>query len=139
LKAYIRIAGIPLPTFIDIEALICVILEDLVKKFRLKIEANDETKVVPLEGRSKIRVISLISNVPIAVQNLCTSGLLYIMKETKSVIILRTDWMNHYRVNIRRSNNIIKVQVNNEKARIELQYQHNYNCEYDYIGLCLLL
>ncbi len=35
-------------------ASVCIILEDLAKKLRLKIEANDETKVVPLEGESKM-------------------------------------------------------------------------------------
>src|SRR6266540_125004 len=74
LKAYIRIAGMPLPTLIDTGALVCVISKDLAKKLRLRIELNDGTKVALLEGGSKVKVIGLIPNAPIAVQNFCTSG-----------------------------------------------------------------
>ncbi len=83
-----------LPTLINIGASICVILKDLTKKLRLKIEANDRTKVVSLEGRSKVRVIGLIPNTSIAIQNLCISGSLYVMGEIELVIILETDWMD---------------------------------------------
>jgi len=51
LKAYIRIAGISLPTLIDIGASVCVISEDLVRKLELKIEVNDGIKVAPLGGK----------------------------------------------------------------------------------------
>jgi len=57
----------------------------------LKIEANDETKVAPLGGRSKIKVIGLIPNISIAIQNLRTLGLLYVMGGTELVVILGTD------------------------------------------------
>jgi len=82
LKAYIRIAGIPLPILIDTEASVCVISEDLAKKLRLKIEANNETKVTPLRGRSKVKIIGFIPNMLIAVQNLCRSELLYVIEGT---------------------------------------------------------
>src|SRR6266496_5288987 len=91
LKAYIRIAGTPLPTLIDIRASVCVISEDLAKKLRLRIELNDGTKVVPLGGGSKVKVIGLIPNAPIAVQNLRISGLLYVIGGIESVVILGTD------------------------------------------------
>jgi len=94
LKAYIRITSTPLPTLIDTGASVCVILENLAKKLRLKIEANNRTKVISLEGGSKFIVIGLISNASIAIQNLCTLGPLYVMKETESVVILETDWID---------------------------------------------
>jgi len=49
------------------EASVYVILKDFAKKLRLKIEANDGTKIAPLKGESKVKVISLIPNAPIAV------------------------------------------------------------------------
>ncbi len=67
LKIYIRIAGIPLPTLIDIGTSVYVISEDLAKKLRLKIEVNDRIKVALLGRRSKVKVIGLIPNAPIAV------------------------------------------------------------------------
>src|SRR6266498_1127960 len=109
LKAYIRIAGMPLPTLIDTEASVCVISEDLAKKLRLKIELNDGTKVTPLGGGSKVKIIGLISNASIAVQNLRTLGSLYVIGGTESVVILETDWMDRYQADIRRSDNIIEV------------------------------
>ena len=67
MKAYIRIAGIPLFTLIDTGALVCVISEILAKKLRLKIEVNDRIKVASLEGGSKVKVIGLIPNALIAI------------------------------------------------------------------------
>src|SRR6266540_5799231 len=131
LKAYIRIAGTPLPTLIDIRASVCVISEDLAKKLRLRIEPNDGTKVASLGGGSKIKVIGLILNAPIAVQNLRTLGPLYVMGGIESVVILGTDWMDHYQADIRRSDNVIEVRINDKKARIGLQYQRNCMGEYD--------
>ncbi len=42
------------------------------------------------------------------------------MEGTESVVILGTNWINHYQANIRRSNNVIEVQINDKKARIGL-------------------
>ncbi len=50
----------------------------------------------------------------------------------ESVVILETDWMDHYQVNIRRFDNVIKVRINDEKARIGFQYQWSHNYEYNY-------
>ncbi len=111
-----------MPTLIDTGTSVCVISEDLAKKLRLRIKLNDGTKVAPLGGGSKVKVIGLIPNAPIAVQNLHTPGPLYVMGGTESVVILGTDWMDRYQADIRRSDNVIEVQVNNEKARIGLQY-----------------
>ncbi len=79
---------------INIRASVCIISENLTKKLKLKIEANDGIKVAPLGGKSKVKVIGLILNAPIAIQNLHTSELLYVLGGTESVIILRTDWID---------------------------------------------
>jgi len=60
----------------------------------LKIEANNRSKVALLEGENKVKVISLILNALIAVQNLHMPGLLYVMRRTESVVILGTDWID---------------------------------------------
>ena len=96
-------------TLIDTRASVCVISENLAKKLRLRIEPNNRTKVASLGGESKVKVIGLIPNVSIAVQNLHTSGSLYVMRGTESVVILGTDWMDRYRADIRRSNNVMEV------------------------------
>ncbi len=67
MKAYIRIARIPLPTLIDMKALICIILKDLFRKLKLKIEANDGTRVILLGRRSKVKIIGFIFNALIIV------------------------------------------------------------------------
>ncbi len=58
---------ISLLTLIDIGASVYIISKDLVKKFRLKIKANDRTKIALLGGESKVKVIDFISNTLIAV------------------------------------------------------------------------
>ncbi len=70
MKIYIKIAETFLPILIDIRASIYVISKDLIKKLKLKIKPNDETKVVLLGGENKVKVIRLIPNIPIAIQNL---------------------------------------------------------------------
>src|SRR6266540_4297409 len=132
LKAYIRIAGTSLLMLIDTGASVYVISKDLAKKLRLRIEPNNRTKVAPLGGGSKVKVIGLIPNALIAVQNFRTPGPLYVMGGTKSVVILGTDWMDCYQADIRKSDNVMEVRVNDEKVRIRLQYQHNCTGEYDY-------
>ncbi len=94
MKTYIRIAGISLSTLIDIRVLICIISENLTRKLKLRIEANDRIKVTLLEERNKIKVIDLIPNVLITIQNLHILELLYVIGGMESVIILETDWMN---------------------------------------------
>ncbi len=118
LKIYIKIAGTSLSILINIEASVYVISKDLIKKFKLKVEANDRIKVAPLGRESKVKIIGLISNVPIAIQNLCISRLLYVMGETESIVILKTDWIDWYQADIRRSDNIMKVWINDKKAKI---------------------
>ncbi len=54
------------------------------------------------------------------------------MEGTDLVIIFETNWIDRYQVDIRRSENVMEVRVNNEKAKIGLQYQCIYNCEYNY-------
>ncbi len=61
-----------LPILINIGASVCIILEDLAKKLKLKVEANDGTKVASLGRENKVKIISLISNALIIVQNLYT-------------------------------------------------------------------
>jgi len=81
-----------LSTLIDTRALIYVIFENLVRKFKLKIETNNGIKVVPLEGKSKIKVIDLIFNASIIIQNLYMLESLYVIGGTESVVIL--EWIN---------------------------------------------
>ncbi len=54
------------------------------------------------------------------------------MGGTESVVILGIDWMDYYQADIRRSDNVMEVWVNDEKAKIGFQYQRIYNYEYDY-------
>jgi len=96
LKAYIRIAGMPLLMLINIRISVYVILKNLTRKFKLRIEVNDETKVALLRRRSKVKVISFIFNTLIVIQNFHILGLLYVIGGIKSVVIFRTDWMDHY-------------------------------------------
>ena len=83
-------------TLIDIRASVYVISKDLAKKLKLRIELNDGTKVALLGRGSKVKVIGLIPNASIAVQNLRTSELLHVMEGTESVVILGTDWIDRY-------------------------------------------
>jgi len=75
-------------------------LKDLVKKFRLKVKANDRTKIVLLKKKSKIKVIGLISNKLIAIQYLYILGSLYVIIKIELIVIFETDWINRYQADI---------------------------------------
>jgi len=67
LKAYIKIARISLPILINTGASVCIISKDLAKKLKLKVKANNKTKIVLLSEGSKFKVIGLIPNASITV------------------------------------------------------------------------
>jgi len=96
LKTFIKIAEITLPILIDIKASVCIISEDFAKKLKLKIKANNGMKVALLREKSKVKVIDLIFNTSIAVQNLHIPRPLYVMGEIELVVILGIDWMDWY-------------------------------------------
>ncbi len=67
MKVYIKIAEILLLILIDTRVSVCIIFKDFARKYKLRIEINDETKVTLLRERNRIKVIGLISNVLIAI------------------------------------------------------------------------
>ena len=60
LKAYIKLKDTPLPVLLDTRASVSAISKDLAQKLQLKVEANDGTRVSPLGGNPKVKVIDLI-------------------------------------------------------------------------------
>src|SRR6266540_1450643 len=60
LKAYIKLKGTPLPVLLDTGASVSAISKDLAQKLQLKVEANDGTRVSPLGGNPKVKVIGLV-------------------------------------------------------------------------------
>ncbi len=96
LKAYIKLKGIPLPVLLDTEASVSVISNDLAQKLQLKVEANDGIRVSPLGENPKVKVIGLVKEVPLSVQHIRISETLYIVEETETILILKTDWFDKY-------------------------------------------
>jgi len=94
---------------LDTGALVSAILKNLAQKFQLKVEANDGTRVSPLGGNPKVKVISLVREASLSVQHIRTPGTLYVIEGTKTILILETDWFNRYQADIRRSDNKIKI------------------------------
>ncbi len=116
LKAYIKLKGTPLPVLLDTGASVSAISKDLAQKLQLKVEANDGTRVSPLGGNSKVRVVGLVKEAPLSVQHIRTSGTLYVLEGTKTILILGTDWFDRYQADIRRSDNKIEITHQGEKA-----------------------
>jgi len=52
--------GTSLSILLDTGASVSAISKDLIQKLQLKVEANDNIKVSPLKGNSKVKVVSLI-------------------------------------------------------------------------------
>ena len=67
LKVYIKLKSTPLPVLLDTGALVSAISKDLAQKLQLKIEANDETRVLPLGGNPKVKVVGLVKEAPLSV------------------------------------------------------------------------
>ncbi len=82
----------------------------------MKVEANDETRISPLEGNPKVKVIGLVKEALLSVQYIRTSGTLYVVEGIKTILILGTDWFDRYQADIRRSDNKIEITHQGEKA-----------------------
>ncbi len=82
----------------------------------MKVEANDRTRVSPLGGNPKVKVIGLVKETPLSIQHIRTPGTLYVVEGTKAILILGIDWFNKYQVDIRRFDNKIEITHQGEKA-----------------------
>jgi len=109
LKAYIKLKSTPLPVLLDTKASVSAISKDLAQKLQLKVEANDGIRVSPLGGNPKVKVVGLVKEAPLSVQHIRTSGTLYVIEGTETILILGTDWFDRYQADIRRSDNKIEI------------------------------
>ncbi len=109
LKAYIKLKGIPLPVLLDIGASVSTISKDLAQKLQLKIKVNDGTRVLPLGGNPKVKVIGLVREAPLVVQHIRILRTLYVVEGTETILILETNWFDRYQADIRRSDNKIEI------------------------------
>ena len=116
LKIYIKLKGILLSILLDTEASVSAISKNLIQKLQLKIKTNDRIRVSPLGGNSKIKVIGLIKEASLLVQYIQISEILYVVKGIKTILILGTNWFDKYQVDIRRSDNKIKIIYQGKKA-----------------------
>ena len=91
MKAYIKLKDTPLLVLLDTEASVLAISKDLAQKLQLKVEANDGTRVLPLRENPKVKVVSLVNEVPLSVQHIRTPGTLYVVEGIKTILILGTD------------------------------------------------
>src|SRR6266498_2339698 len=133
LKAYIKLKGTSLSVLLDTGALVLAISKDLAQKLQLKVEANDGTRVSPLGGNPKVKVIGLVREVPLSVQHIRTPGTLYVVEGTETILILGTDWFDRYQADIRRSDNKIEITYQGEKARLNLLFKKNNGNGYEYL------
>ncbi len=96
MKAYIKLKDTPLSVLLDTGVSVSAISKDLAQKFQLKVEANDGTRVSPLGGNPKVKVVGLVKEASLSVQHIRTPGTLYVVEGTETILILRTDWFNRY-------------------------------------------
>jgi len=62
----------------------------------LKVKANDDIKVLSLERNPKIKVVGLIKEALLSVQHIRISEILYAVEDTKTILILGTNWFDRY-------------------------------------------
>ena len=75
----------------------------------MKVKANDGTRVSPLGGNPKVKVVGLVKETPLSVQYIRIPETLYVVEDTEIILILGTDWFNRYQADIRRSDNKIEI------------------------------
>ena len=54
-------------------------------------EANNGTRVSPLGGNPKVKVVDLIKEASLSVQHIRTPGTLYVVEGTETILILGID------------------------------------------------
>ncbi len=91
LKAYIKLKSTSLLVLLVTGVLVSVISKDLAQKLQLKVEANDRTRVSPLGGNSKVKVVGLVKKALLSVQHIRTSETLYMVEDTETILILGID------------------------------------------------
>ena len=96
MKAYIKLKDTPLSVLLDTGVSVSAISKDLAQKFQLKVEANDGTRVSPLGGNPKVKVVGLVKEASLSVQHIRTPGTLYVVEGTEIILILGTDWFDRY-------------------------------------------
>ncbi len=133
MKAYIKLKGTPLPVLLDTRASVSAISKGLAQKLQLKVKANDDTKISSLERNPKVKVIGLVKETPLSVQHIRTSRTLYVVEGTETILILKTDWFDRYQVDIRRSDNKIKITHQGKKVRFNLLFKKNSDDGYKYL------
>ncbi len=99
----------------------------------MKVKANDGTWVSPLERNPKVKVVGLVKEVPLSVQYIRIPGILYVIEDTKTILILETDWFDKYQADIRRSDNKIEITHQGEKVWLNLLFKKNSDDEYEYL------
>ncbi len=67
LKAYIKLKGTLLSILLNIGASISAISKNLAQKFQLKVEANNGTRVSPLEGNPKVKIVGLVKEILLSI------------------------------------------------------------------------
>ena len=125
--------GTPLPVLLNIGVSVSAISKNLAQKLQLKVEANNGTRVSPLEGNPKVKIVGLVKKAPLSVQHIRTSRTLYVVEDTETILILGTDWFDRYRADIRRSDNKIEITHQGEKARLNLLFKKNSDDGYEYL------
>ncbi len=76
---------------LDTGASVSVIFKNLAQKLQLKIKANDGTRVSSLGENPKVKVVGLVRKALLSVQYIRTSGILYVVEGTKTILILGTN------------------------------------------------
>ena len=99
----------------------------------MKVEANDGTRVLPLGGNPKVKVVGLVKEVSLSVQHIRIPDILYVVEGTETILILGIDWFDRYQADIRRSDNKIEIIHQEEKVWLNLLFKKNSDNGYEYI------
>ena len=86
-----------------------------------------------LEENPKVKIVGLIKKTSLSVQYIRTSGTLYMVKSTETILILGIDWFDRYQADIRRSDNKIEITHQEEKVRLNLLFKKNSDDGYEYL------
>ena len=79
-------------------------------------KANDKIRVLLLGGNPKIKVVGLIRKASLLVQHIRILEILYVIKDTETILILDTDWFDRHQADIRRSDNKIEIIYQGKKV-----------------------
>ncbi len=98
-KTIVKVKGILIRAIMDIRINVSIITLPIVKKLRMTMRLPDESKIIAVD-QTKKNVISIVKDVSLSIQDVRVLVNFLVIDVPEDNLLLETDWMDYYQVNL---------------------------------------